>query len=302
MEDPILRTNNFWIITLLVFVSGNILPQNTLGYSSKINNDEVKKYNAYRLGFLATSLSSASKNLLNTVVNSSLNTNRRTYYVVRKAKKPVMIDGNWDKSDWRTVKAIRIDNFLGKVPSFKPTVQAKMMYDRHNIYVIFKVNDCFVRNVVEEYNGPVSGDACVEFFFAPNNKQPDRYFNLEINAGGTPKMAYHIFQQTGYQNVSIEDLREIEIAHSLPKKVDPEIEIPVSWTVEYKIPISILEKYGSVIAPGRGVIWRANFYKTSSKSSNPHWMTWSAITDTTTRVKLGRFHQPDFFGQLNFKN
>jgi hypothetical protein len=302
MKDPILRTSNFWIVTFFVFVSGSILPQNTLGYSSKANKAELKKSTAYRFGLFTNSLTSVSKNLLNTTVNSTLNTNPGTYYIVRKAKKPVTIDGNWDKSDWRTVKAIRIDNFLGKVPSFQPTVQAKMMYDRHNVYVIFKVNDCFVRNVIEEYNGPVSGDACVEFFFAPNNKQPDRYFNLEINAGGTPKMAYHIFQQTASQNVSIEDLKEIEIAHSLPKKVDPEIDIPVSWTVEYRMPISILEKYGSVIAPGRGVIWRANFYKTSSKSSNPHWMTWSAIDDTTTRVKLGRFHQPDFFGELKFKN
>lgn len=301
MKDPKLRTKSFWRTTFFVLVSAAILPQNTLGYSSKTTKDEVRNNSDHLPVFLTNSLSSASKNGPKAVVNSTVNTNRGAYYIVKKAKKSLTIDGNWDKSDWCTVEPIKIENFLGKVPSFQPTVQVKMMYDKHNVYVIFKVNDCFVRNVIEEYNGPVSGDACVEFFFAPDNKQPDRYFNLEINAGGTPKMAYHILQQAASQNVSIEDLKEITIAHSLPKRVDPEIEKPVSWTVEYKMPISILEKYGSVKAPKRGVIWRANFYKTSSKSSNPHWMTWSAIDDTTTKVKLGRFHQPAFFGQLEFK-
>jgi hypothetical protein len=114
-------------------------------------------------------------------------------------------------------------------------------------------------------------------------------------------MAYHTFQQDEYQKVAIDDLKQIVIAHSLPKKVDPEIETPISWTIEYKLPLTVLEKYGAIIAPKHGAIWKANFYKTSSKSSNPHWMTWTVIGDVQTKVKFGRFHQPKYFGQLKFE-
>lgn len=75
------------------------------------------------------------------------------------------IDGNWNKAQWRLVKAVELTNFMGQIPPFRPTVQAKMMYDEDNVYVIFRVRDRYVRSVIEEYNGPVSTEACVEFFF-----------------------------------------------------------------------------------------------------------------------------------------
>ncbi|HLA57334.1 MAG TPA: carbohydrate-binding family 9-like protein [Puia sp.] len=221
--------------------------------------------------------------------------NRLTYSVKRSAK-IVKIDGNWNKAQWQSVKAVELTNYMGQIPAFRPVVHAKMMYDQENLYVIFQVNDRYVHSIIEEYNGPVSSDACVEFFFSPDTSYPERYFNLEINAGGTPLMAYHIFKQKEYQKFSAEDFKKIEIAHSLPKKVDPEIATPVVWTVEYKLPFAVLEKYGVVSHPKPGVVWRANFYKTASKSSNPHYMTWSFVGNPEPN-----FHLPQFFGQLIFE-
>lgn len=205
------------------------------------------------------------------------------------------IDGNWNKPQWLSVKALHLTHYMGQVPSFHPNVHVKMMYDKYNIYVIFRVNDRFVRSIIEEYNGPVSTDACVEFFFSPDINLPERYFNLEINAGGTPLMSYHIYGQKEYQKVSVEDFKKIEIAHSLPRRVDKEIATPITWIIEYKLPVSILEKYGSVIHPGAGKIWYANFYKTSSKGSNPHYITWSQVDNLEPN-----FHLPQFFGELKF--
>jgi hypothetical protein len=216
-------------------------------------------------------------------------------YSVKKLKKMMKIDGDWNKPQWRSVKPIELTNYMGQIPSFRPTVHAKMMYDEDNVYVIFLVNDCFVRSIIEEYNGPVSTEACVEFFFSPDTSLAERYFNLEINAGGTPLMSYHNFQNKEYQAFSVEDLKKIEIAHSLPKKVDPEIVTPIDWTVEFKLPLSVLEKFSSVLRPKPGVTWRANFYKTASKSSNPHYITWSLVENL-----VPNFHLPQFFGQLKF--
>ncbi len=218
-----------------------------------------------------------------------------TYEVVRAPKK-VSIDGNWDKSVWKKVKPLVVGKYMGAIPAFKPGVEAKMIYDDANVYVIFRVKDKQVRSLVREYNGNVSGDACVEFFFSPDSQLPERYFNLEINAGGTPLIFYVTKPWTGFQKLEADDIKQIEIAHSLPSVVDPEIKEEVTWTIEYRIPLSMLQKFSNVTYPKPGVIWKANFYKTASQSTNPHWITWSHVDHPKPN-----FHLPHFFGTLIFK-
>jgi hypothetical protein len=217
-------------------------------------------------------------------------------YEVARAKKPVKIDGNWNKSDWKKTKSISIEKYMGAIPPFKPSVEAKMMYDNENVYVIFRVKDKHVRSLVQEYNGNVSGDACVEFFFSPDEAFPEHYFNLEINAGGTPLIFYVTKPWSGFQKLEADDIKQIEIAHSLPSKVDPEISEPVTWTIEYRVPLSMLKKFSHVTDPKPGVTWKANFYKTASQSTNPHWITWSHVDHPKPN-----FHLPQFFGTLIFK-
>src|SRR4051812_1179563 len=83
-------------------------------------------------------------------------------YTVKRLRKPIQIDGNWNKSEWRHANTIEITNYMGKVPAFQPKAKVKMLYDNDNLYVIFQVQDRYVRSLVEENNGRVSMDACVE--------------------------------------------------------------------------------------------------------------------------------------------
>jgi hypothetical protein len=221
---------------------------------------------------------------------------KQSFYKVYKAKQPIMIDGDWNKLQWKDMKPIEIKNQMGAPPKFIPTVQAKMMYDKANLYVIFKVRDCFVRCITKDYNGPVWEDSCVEFFFSPDTSFPERYFNLEINCGGTPLMRYNIFTRKEFILLDIDDIKEIEIAHSMPQIVDPEITEIITWTVECKIPIKMLNKYTSITQPRNGIIWRANFYKIAENSSNPHYLTWSVVENHEPN-----FHLPQFFGMLQFQ-
>ena len=71
-------------------------------------------------------------------------------YKVSRLKKPLKIDANWNKPQWKKIESIKIDKYMGKIPAFKPEVEAKMMYDNNNVYVIFRVKDRFVRSVVQE--------------------------------------------------------------------------------------------------------------------------------------------------------
>lgn len=217
-------------------------------------------------------------------------------YSVARLNQPLVIDGNWDKPQWQNIKSIDFNYHMEKLPAFRPSVLAKMMYDSENLYVIFRVEDRYVRCITKEINGPVYEDACVEFFFAPDTSLPERYFNLELNCGGTALMYYNIIPRKEFKNLGVEEIGQIEIAHSLPVIVDPEITEPVTWTIEYRLPLSILEKYSVVTHPEKGVSWKANFHKIAESNSNPHYLTWSFIDNP-----VHDFHLPQFFGTIIFE-
>ena len=54
-----------------------------------------------------------------------------------------------------------------------------------SLFVIFKVDDQFVRATAKENQDSVCVDSCVEFFFSPDSDSKNGYFNLEMNCGGT---------------------------------------------------------------------------------------------------------------------
>lgn len=221
---------------------------------------------------------------------------KASVYKVFRLKKPLKINADWEKPEWKKIKALKITRYMGNKSPFRPVVEAKMMYDNENVYVIFRTKDRFVRSVVQEVNGNVSGDSCVEFFFSPDSNVPLKYFNLEVNAGGTPLMFYVTLPRKEIIKVPENEIKEIEIAHSLPIKVDPEITEPVTWIIEYRIPLSVLSKYSNVTRPEPGVSWKANFYKTGNHTSNINYITWSFVDSPKPN-----FHLPRFFGTLRFQ-
>jgi hypothetical protein len=221
---------------------------------------------------------------------------KESVYNVYRLQQSMKIDGNWDKPQWQNSKTIEITNFMGEIPKFRPVAQAKMMYDGDNIYVIFRVQDRYVRCIAKNFNDRVYEDACVEFFFSPDTDLPLRYFNLETNCGGTALMRYNIIPRKESKMLENSDFEKIEIAHSMPKIVDPEITEPITWTIEYKIPLSMLEKFSKITRPKQGASWRANFYKIAEKGSNIHFITWSVVEQ-----EKPDFHLPQFFGILKFQ-
>jgi len=217
------------------------------------------------------------------------------YHVMMAEEVPV-IDARWDKPFWKEAEVAEIRNRMGDKPRFEPRTQVRMMYDNTFLYLIFRVEDRFVTCVKEKINDAVYEDACVEFFFAPDTGQPEKYFNLETNCGGVPLMHYNRIPRKDYTRLDPGDIRKIEIAHSLPAKVEQEITTPVTWTIEYRIPLEMLGEYSVVTRPRPGIAWRANFYKVAEKGSNPHYYTWSRIDQ-----EKPDFHLPRYFGILKFQ-
>ncbi len=223
---------------------------------------------------------------------------RRKIMICKVAKfaSPSRGNGGWNQTPWNAVSSELIENYMGKKPDHFPKAKVKIAYDETAIYLMFRVDDRYVRAVAAGHQDNVWEDSCVEFFFTPGPDVSKGYFNLEMNCGGI--MLFHFQTGAGKGRIVIpkSECGRISIAHSLPRRVDPEIAEPVTWTVAYRVPIDLLKKYCEVITPAPHVRWRANFYKCADKTSHPHWLTWSPVD-----FPKPNFHLPQSFGVLEFE-
>ena len=217
-------------------------------------------------------------------------------YEVLPCKKEIKIDADWNKPVWKESRAIKLENYMGEKPEHFPAVEMKMRYDNNNIYVIFKVDDRYVRAIAKETNGRVWEDSCVEFFFTPGPDTRSGYFNLETNCIGTFLLQYHnrIANNDGF--VSSKHNKGIEIKSSIDFSVEEEYTDPLTWYLEYRLPVEFLKYYLPFEQPAPGVKWRANFYKCGDKTSHPHWLTWAPVD-----FPQPKFHLPEFFGTIVFR-
>ena len=217
-------------------------------------------------------------------------------YVVKRLDEAPGLDADWDQAVWRGVEPLAVKNVLGPALVAPMTVDAKVGYDDDFVYVIFRVEESYVRAVCENYQDSVCNDSCVEFFFTPGEDVSPGYFNIEINCGGTMLLHYQVKPRVDHVVLPDADCDRIEIAHSMPKIVEPALTEPTVWTLEYRVPVDMLEKYATVARPGPGVKWRANFYKCGDSRPQPHYLTWAPILQE--RID---FHVPEFFGTIVFE-
>ena len=221
---------------------------------------------------------------------------RLTSYQIPQLTRNLTVDARWQKAPWAEIPALEIAEFSGPRPAHLPHVQAKLAYDATALYVIFHVEDRYVRAVAENYQDAVFEDSCVEFFFTPGEDVSQGYFNLEVNCGGTALFHHQKGRRVADVPVSAADFAKVQIAHTLPKLVEPEIEDPVGWVIEYRLPFATLTGYTQIDLPSSGTVWRANLYKCAENNSRPHWLCWAPI-----ETPEPDFHRPEFFGRLVFE-
>ena len=217
-------------------------------------------------------------------------------YEVLRADRQPKSDGDWFGGIWGKVRPLDIRNPMGPKPRYVPKAKAKVLYDSDFVYVIFRVEDMYVRATAQKHQDPVFIDSCVEFFFTPGTNILEGYFNIEVNCGGTVVSRHQTAPKTNPQPLTEGEIEMLKIFHTEPKMVEPERQQPTTWLIEYRVPYDVLERRCPVIRPAAGVKWRANFYKCGDKTSNPHWLTWSKVD-----FPEPRFHMPEFFGELEFK-
>jgi len=217
-------------------------------------------------------------------------------YLVKQALETPSFKAEWESKQWKKIKSISLKNHMGEKPLHFPETSVKLQYDNENIYVIFKVLDKYVKAVEKNTNGKICLDSCVEFFFSPGPDTDRGYFNFEANCNGVFLFEYHTDGGKINAFVKPEDYKQVKIVRSLERNVEQEISEPVEWSLEYRIPISVLNKYMKVEKPSPGLTWRANFYKCADNTSHPHWLTWAPVN-----YPKPKFHLPEFFGRIEFE-
>ncbi len=218
-------------------------------------------------------------------------------YNVRKAAEPVRLFDNWDEGAWRGAEIAKIDNFRPESSPHHPEVHCKFLYTEKGIYGLFQVKDQYVRCVASHFQDNVCYDSCVEFFVQPDCGEG--YCNFEFSGGGQ-FLAYHVTDPTGgplflaaCRPLDISEVSGIEIYHTLPAFVEPEITEPITWRLGFFLPFYVLTSIFGGKAPQSGSVWRANFYKIADKTSHPHWAAWSPVPEVN-------YHLPQCFGEFLF--
>ncbi len=223
-------------------------------------------------------------------------------YTIHQTNQPPRYRGEWNDEIWQRAGIAQIAAFHPQSSAFRPNAEVKALHDDANLYVMFRVQDQFIRATYTTYQDPVYRDSCVEFFVMP--RSPERgaagYFNVEMNCLGT-MLLYYIedakrtaqgFEK--FTKVPQERLRGMTVFHSISAPLQEELTSPLEWVVEYNLPLSLFEAYLGELHPAAGLRWRGNFFKCGDDTSQPHWASWSPIGEALN------FHQPDKFGVLEF--
>jgi hypothetical protein len=219
-------------------------------------------------------------------------------YTIGKAKKTPEFKGHWDGPAWRYVPPVDIDNFHSRSSDHRPRAQAKMLYGEEGVYLIYRVEDRYVRSIHTKFQELVALYTCVEFFVQPKDNQG--FFNFEFNCGGTLLCFYtYEWREEGgpnkYHTLTDEQCRQVKVYHSMPDVVDPAVDEPRDWVLEFLVPFTLLEQYVGPLGDVKGQAWHGNFYKcVHAEDAHPHWAAWAP-------VEVLNFHQPRCFGQLRFE-
>lgn len=199
--------------------------------------------------------------------------------------------------DFSNAEPGTLTNIRPESSDHHPEVNFALLHDAKNLYLHFNVEDRFVRVVHSGLQVPVYKDSCVEFFVKP--KTDRGYFNFELNAGGSMLLDYiedPTRTKQGFKKATTlpaELCTKVDIIHSLPRTVEPEIKEPLSWSLSVKIPFAVMEPFTGPLPCNSGTTWRGNFYKCADETSHPHWLSWSPVKELN-------FHAPECFGELRF--
>ena len=215
---------------------------------------------------------------------------RQSHEIPRTAQ-PIHIDGRLDETAWDRTPAVGPFEFTwwneGDGPR-QPTA-AKLLWNDEYLFVAFHCLDTDIQATRTQRDSQVYRDDCVEVFASPFVSEPERYFNLEINALGT---RLEQFRPDGEKRDTPWNPDGIDIAASQNGTLNDAENVDTAWTVEVAFPFAALGK--TLARPPRpGDKWRLNLHRLEDNMQ---------IKSQWSRGDRNRssFHTPQYFGVVTF--
>lgn len=172
----------------------------------------------------------------------------------------------------------------------KPEVVFRIAHNSDNILLQFTVRENEILAAVTDDNGKVWTDSCVESFISFDNAH---YYNAEFTCIGKALLGYRQFGETATHGAP-DVMQSISRLSTLGDQNFGHIKGDTQWTLTLVIPRTAY--WMSNIASFDGLRAKGNFYKCGDNLTEPHFVSWSPIG-----TPKPSFHQPDFFGEIEFE-
>ena len=172
---------------------------------------------------------------------------------------------------------------------YKPLTVFSIAHSGKAIYIDFVVRCNYLRAANYENNSHVHQDSCVEFFVAPNGRQP--YYNWEFNCIGTIHAARRMDRNNG-ELLGDDQLAQVRRYASCGNRPFEEVQGMFTWNLLVEIPLSLMD----VEFKGEPIDMMANFYKCADLTSSPHFLSWAPISTPEPD-----FHRPEFFQPIRLE-
>jgi len=218
-------------------------------------------------------------------------------YDILKTTEKIVIDGILDEADWISAKSVGDFVFPWAEVKGEDQTEVKMLWDDTFLYLSYKCDDKQIWATHVDTNSQTFKDDCVEFFWNPDPETGKKYNMFEINATGNMLSVY-----TG-SGVSISEraskILPPHIAQTIAGTVNNDDDADTSWTLEIAIRFSDYPELSKRTAPIDGDMWRAGLNRCGGRNGQTaeQWSVWSPPDD-----KKPKFHTPDFFGKLYFRD
>ncbi len=218
-------------------------------------------------------------------------------YVCKRIETDFEINGKLDHPLWQQAVAVELmDAISGKTGRYRTRV--RLLYSSRYLYVGFECDDDYVWGTIQERNGPIWEEECVEVFLNPANV-PHQYYEINLSPKNTLFDADVLNGRTAeqpdnpFQSFPDLDLKDIKTATHINGIPDSPGQAS-GWTAAFAIPLT--ELWGAPnIPPQSGDVWRVNFYRIDSSSKgNYEYYAWST-------PGIAAFHRPWQFGYLKFE-
>lgn len=183
---------------------------------------------------------------------------------------------------------IACNNWADQYP-YAPQVSFRVFHNGELLFLRFDVAESYTMAKVEEDNGEVWTDSCVEFFLALDNTG---YYNFETTCIGKMLLAFRK-DRNNPTDASKEVMSTIKRYASLGNQTFDEVKGDNRWSLTLAIPPQALFNHN--IETWSGVNASMNLYKCGDNLSHPHFLSWKAIDNPTPN-----FHLPAFFETIKF--